>query len=382
MDAVESPRIVFDGAAECADRDRAEQSLRQALAQTPGKGWVVTVRMTRTAALPAVNAEGEITDETGAPRGRQVTSGTAADCASLAGAVGAWASGVLAARSQDAGAPDSAPSGSELPPLPALPAPAPSLPPPAPPPASTAVPVTSGPLPAPPPATSVPMPWPAPAPSAPVPAHVVRPAPGVSDPEGPTSGPALRPGRDESAPLELGVGTFMMAGGGSGGYVGVTPFLIDDVGEAVFLRPSVALGGSIATNVPSTWAAARIDTCMRFPERYATRGGLQLDLCGGAEVGFSYVASGILPGNPASGQTLPFVELGPGVDLRAEVGKVAVTLRGVGGIDVAKGGYTDVTGMRIDEPLWSWRIEVDLAVVLYNERTQLLRVGANSLDPK
>ncbi len=215
-----------------------------------------------------------------------------------------------------------------------------------------------------------------------MPVPAVRTVPRVSVSEGAGSGPALGPGRDEAAPLELGVGTFLMAGGGSGGYVGVTPFLTGDVGEAVFLRPSVALGGSIATNVPSTWGAARLDTCLRLPERYAIRGGLQLDICGGAEVGLSYVVSGTLPGTPISGQTLPFVELGPGVDLRAEVGNVAVTLRGVGGVDVARGGYTDVMGARIDEPLLSWRVEVDLAWVLYNERTQSLRVGSNPFDPK
>jgi hypothetical protein len=164
----------------------------------------------------------------------------------------------------------------------------------------------------------------------------------------------------------------MMAGGGAGGYVGLAPFLIDDVGQAVFLRPSVAFGESIATNLPSTWSAARLDMCMRLPDRYAMRGGLQLDLCGGADVGFSYIASGSVPGTPAAGQTVPYVDLGPSVDLRAEVGKFAVTLRGVGGIDVARGGFTDVTGARVDMPLWSWRFELDFSWVLYNARTESL----------
>jgi len=89
-------------------------------------------------------------------------------------------------------------------------------------------------------------------------------------------------------------------------------------------------------------------------------------------VGFSYIASGSAPGTPAAGQTVPYVDLGPSVDLRAEAGKFAVTLRGVGGIDVARGGFTDVTGARVDMPLWSWRFELDLSWVLYNARTESL----------
>jgi hypothetical protein len=161
-----------------------------------------------------------------------------------------------------------------------------------------------------------------------------------------------------------------MAGGGSGGYVGLAPFLVDDVGQAVFLRPSAAFGVSMATNLPSTLAAARLDTCMRLPGRYAVRGGLQLDLCGGADVGFSYVSSGTQPGTPATGQTLPYVDLGPSVDLRAEAGTVAVTLRGVAGVNVARQGFDDVTGARVDMPSLSWRLEVDFSWVFHDPRNE------------
>jgi hypothetical protein len=190
--------------------------------------------------------------------------------------------------------------------------------------------------------------------------------------------PTLLPRPDEKAPLELGLGTFLMAGGGAGGYVGVTPFLIADIGQAVFVRPSVAFGESIATSVPSTFGAARLDTCARLPDRFATRGGLQLDICGGAGAGFSYIASGVLPGTPASGQTLPFVEVGPSVDLRAEMGKFAVAFRGGVGIDVAREGFTDVTGMRVDAPLWSWGLELDFSWVLHDQRTEALVGGARA----
>jgi len=341
MDTAEPPRVVFESATECADRDRAEDQIRQALAHAHGTGWAVTIRI-RPAVLPAVSAEGEVSDETGARRAREVTEGTVADCAGLATAMGAWASQVLA--SQAPGTPSGEPSvsgqtGTE---------PLQALPPPQPPPAIAA-----------------------PAQSGPPPAPIPPVAPRAGSDRAPESAvpAAAAPPRDESAPLELGVGTFLMAGGGAGGYAGVAPFLIDDVGQAVFLRPSVALGGSIATNVPSTWAAARLDTCMRLPGRYATRGGLQLDLCGGADVGFSYLSSGTVAGTPPTGQTLPYVDLGPSLDLRAEVGRLAVTLRGVVGIDVAREGFVDATGTRVDVPLWSWRLELDVSLVLRGERT-------------
>jgi hypothetical protein len=161
--------------------------------------------------------------------------------------------------------------------------------------------------------------------------------------------------------LELGLGAFLMVGGGAGSYLGLAPFLVDELGQGVFLRPSLAIGQSAATNVSSTFAAARADTCARVPGRYASGTGIQLDLCGGAEVGFSYVASGTLVGTPAEGKTLPYVDIGPSAGLRAEVGGLALTLRGFFGLDVAREGFADMTGARVDAPLVSWRLESDVS---------------------
>ena len=335
MDASEQPRVVFEITTECADWGRAEEALRQALAQARGQGRVVKVRIEAAAPL-AVAADAEITDENGTRVAHQVMPGVTANCAELAHNVGAWASGILQSEviqpSPVPAPPIAAPSSPTAPPLPAAPsAPAPTPPPP------NALPPN---------ATSVP-----------------------PNPPAPEKG-------DETAPLELGVGTFLMAGGGAGGYMGVAPFLIDDVGQAVFLRPSVAIGQSIATNLPSTWAAARLDTCMRLPGRYAIRGGLQLDLCGGADVGFSYIASGTQAGSPSTGQTLPYVDLGPSVDLRAEVGSFAVTLRGLVGVNVAREGFDDVAGTHVETPLMSGRLELDFSWVLYDARQEGFRKEA------
>lgn len=370
MDAAEPPRVVFEGARECADRDRAEQLFRQELEAARARGWVVTIRIDA-AMLPAVSGEGEITDETGASRARQVLSGDASNCAGLAHSVAAWASGVLQANAP------SVPTQSGT--APGLPGAAPA--PPGTTPSPPAAPTPTAPLPSPPPSVSSSL-----APSSSTPS---RTAPSVSAAgAGKTmirdfSVPSLESGPqyEESAPLEIGVGTFLMAGGGSGGYIGLAPFLIDDVGQAVFLRPSAAVGVSMATNLPSTLAAARLDTCMRLPGRYAVRGGLQLDLCGGADVGFSYLSSGTTPGTPATGQTLPYVDLGPSADLRAEAGSIAITLRGVAGVNVARPGFDDVTGEHIDMPILSWRLEVDFAWVFHSPRAESLFVARGASQP-
>lgn len=322
MDAAEPPRVALVIQAECADRDRAEEALRQALGQTRAPGKVLSVRIEAATTPPGVTAYAEITGDAGASEARQVLAGQATDCSGLARNAGAWAATVLASNG--------------LQPLP-------------PPPAATA----------------------APAPP------VSRMAPAIATPQGavpvmPESPPPEVARSEEAAPLEVGVGTFLMAGGAAGGYMGVSPFLIDDVGQAVFLRPSIGVGQSVATNLTSTWAAGRLDTCMRLPGRYATRGGLQLDLCGGADVGLSYVGSGTLAGSPPQSQTLPYVDLGPSVDLRAEVGSLAVTLRGVAGVNVARDAYDDVDGNRVEAPALSWRLEIDFSWVFYTPRKEAL----------
>ena len=93
MDAAEPPQIVFATPAQCSDARRAEGLLEQALSRTPapGAGWVVTMRVARMGA-GVLHADGEITDERGAPVGRRVLQRKATDCSGLARAMGVWAS--------------------------------------------------------------------------------------------------------------------------------------------------------------------------------------------------------------------------------------------------------------------------------------------------
>ena len=96
---------------------------------------------------------------------------------------------------------------------------------------------------------------------------------------------APSPVRVEAPELEIGAGAFFMAGGATGGYMGVAPFLIDELDETVSLRPSLVLGESLPNTLRSYVAAARFDTCARLPGNYAHGAGIQLDLCGGADAG-------------------------------------------------------------------------------------------------
>jgi len=143
-----------------------------------------------------------------------------------------------------------------------------------------------------------------------------------------------------------------------GSYVGASPFLVAELPRGILLRPSLGFGQSLAPQIRSSWGAARFDTCVRMDGNYSAGSGMQLDLCGGLDVGLSYVASGTRPGDPSTGQTLPFVSLGPSVDLRSELGSAAVTLRVAAGVDVAARGYTDVTGQYLEVPSFPVRLEL------------------------
>jgi hypothetical protein len=175
------------------------------------------------------------------------------------------------------------------------------------------------------------------------------------------------PARPEPSPLELGVGAFLMSGGPAGSYAGASPFLVTDVGQRVFVRPAILLGEATGTSIHAILAAARVDTCARLAGAYATGSGIQLDLCGGLDAGFSYVSAGTQVGTPSAGVGLPYIDIGPSIDLRAEIGRLAVTLRAVGGYEIARAAYTDVTGAQVVAPSWPLRFEVGFSWDLHGE---------------
>jgi hypothetical protein len=304
LDVAEPPRIVFESTATCADSRHAEAELNEALsrARAPAPAWRVTMRIRKTASN-ALQADGDIIDDGGAAVGHREFTGKPKDCEGLARAVGVWASLVLdaeirrprpATTQADKDRDAKADSGDAI--------------------KSPAEPKNNGPLPN-------PFPQPDEEPSR----------------------------RDEPATKELGIGGFVMSGvGGGSALLGASPFFDMAVGRVVLLRPSVAVGESLPGAGPQTfWAALRLDGCFRVVGQYTSRRGLQMDMCGGIDVGFLEEQSG-------AGQSAPYVAPGPSVDLRGELGgDLAVILRGVAGVNVVH--------ILADTPIFSGRGEIALA---------------------
>jgi hypothetical protein len=320
VDAAEPPRIVFETPEACSPADRAEQALRKALqpALAPAPGWVVTLRIDRTTGH-GLRAEGEIDDATGAPVAHRTLGGTAGECASLARAAGVWASLVLDAELRRANQaatdrqPEGGPTGPEATPGAGATA------------TAEAEPATQ---------------WPAPAP-----------------PEKPSPEHDWYLHHDEGRTLEVGAGTFLMTGTGGGALAGPTVFAVLEGSHGLFFRPAIAFGESLTDLPPSdvkssTWSAARFDTCLRLPGLYTLHHGMQLDACGGAEIGFTYL-------DARDRSTLPYVDLGPSMDLRGELGsRLSAALRFVTGVNLVRESFVDLNGNTQQPPVLEARLEL------------------------
>jgi hypothetical protein len=313
LDASEPPRILFEDTATCSDGDRVEGLLRRSIGPVRiASGWSVRLRIVRTGPR-SLRAEGEITDDRGALVASRALLGTGPDCAALAQAAGVWASLVLdaeARRPRTAAAEAQAPA------------------PPVAKPDSTGADTSSS------------------APDAPWPAPQIRERRSPED--------DLFLWHDESSrSLEVGVAGFLMTGTGGGAMAGPSPFLYIEAGRGVFLRPSLSFGETLTSLPPSTvtgtWINSRFDTCLRMPGLYASRKGIQLDLCAGADAGLT-----LLDG----GQQMPFLALGPSADLRGELGgNLAVALRPVLGINLLRQKFVHDDDPQ-EVPSWSGRIEL------------------------
>ena len=325
VDAAEPPRIVFESPAQCRESDHAEELLRRALspARAPGRGWSVAMRV-EPAGAKALRAQGDITDGDGVTVAHRSIAGTTADCGGLARAVGVWASLVLDAElrktrgasgsgERTGGTPGGEPAGD----------------------GSEAHEVGMGAGPAEPVGA-----WPAPA---------------VTEKASPEHDWYLH--HDEGRALELGVGVFLMTGAGGGAVAGPTAFVVVEVGHGLFLRPSVAFGESLTSLPPSdvkasTWAAGRFDTCIRMPGLYTRHHGMQLDLCGGTDLGMTAIDSGTVT-------TLPYWDIGPSINLRGELGsQLSAVLRVAAGLNILRESFSDNNGNREQVPLGNVRLEL------------------------
>ncbi len=310
MDATESPRVVIEAPAACPDGARAEERLRSELAsvRAPARGWTVKARWDRDTA-GRLRVAGEITDASGRQVAhRELTDATDA-CGGLARGLGIWAGLVLESEVEQASAASEGP----VPSIGAAPAGA----------AITAS-RTS---------TSY---WPPP-----------EPPPTSRDTPSPDA-----PGRT----LEFGAGVFLMSGTGGGGLAGPVLHAVFESGD-ILLRPSIAVGQSLASVPPSdvsstTWGAARLDACLRVPGHDQRRTGMQLDLCGGADAGVTHVQALV-------DSTIPYVAVGPSLDLRGELGAhLSAVLRGVAGFEIVRRSFQDLSGATELPPLATARLEL------------------------
>jgi hypothetical protein len=316
----------------------------------PGHGWAVAVRVDRIGSS-GLRAEGEITDQDGVSVAHRTLSGASTDCGALARALGVWASLVLDAELRraprgepgvTAGMPPTSPGST---------------------PSSTRTSGTSesageerseggggtG-------ATEVAV---ASAVNITAVAGVepttMWPAPASLEKPSPEHDWYLH--HDEGRTLELGAGAFLMTGTGGGALAGPTAFAVVEAGRGLFLRPAVAFGESLTSLPPAdvkaaTWAAARFDTCLRVPGLYSRHHGMQLDLCAGTDLGYTTIES-------TARATLPYLDLGPSIDLRGELGgRLSAVLRVVAGVNLLRDSFTDLSGARETPPLAEGRLEL------------------------
>jgi hypothetical protein len=284
----------------------------------------VRIRVEPTSAH-GLRAQGQITGENGAVVAHRTLSGAAGDCDGLAKAVGVWASLVLDTERAHSTAPE----------------PAPAEAPPTEPPSDFGV------------ADSH--------------AEITWPAPAVLEKPSPEHDWYLH--HDDERTVELGVGAFLMMGTGADPLAGASPYVVVEAGNGIFLRPSLAAAESVtslrfAGDVRATWGTARFDTCLRLPGLYTRHHGIQLDTCGGADLGFTHFGTPSVgvAGSPTSAMTIPFASVGPSIELRGELGgALSIALRGLAGLNLTRTRFYDVTGEPTTTPALSGRIEVALS---------------------
>jgi hypothetical protein len=249
----------------------------------------VTLRIVRVDG--GLRADGEIDDDARAPVARRIFTQPGAECASLARAVGVWASIVLDTELDRASAPPSSPSS----------------PPPARPPS---------------PAAST----------------------DLTDPSEDRGPPARN---HDARGIDIGASTFLMGGTGTSLMMGPSVFSMIQVGESTYVRPAISYGRTIrgiddGTDIDASWGAGRFDFCVRVVGAYFDVRTLQLDMCGGAEIGFVHVEDPMSVASSAASRTLPMIDLGPSVALNGAINSfLSLEIRGFGFVNLSRDTYTD-----------------------------------------
>ena len=176
--------------------------------------------------------------------------------------------------------------------------------------------------------------------------------------------------------VDLGMATFLRTGIASGGVIGLSPFVADELGRNVFVRIAAAVGQPAQGGLHLTWVSGRLDTCSEMLGNYASGSGVRLDLCGGADVGAAFIGS-----NEASpAQSLPILDIGPSLDLRAETGPhAALLLRAAFGLNVDRDTFVDQTGTSSEPPLANLDLEIALSWSLSSEPSASLAAAADAV---
>lgn len=282
MPTTEPPQIVIEQPAACAEGDGAKSLFSRALGTSPApdSGWSVHVRIERTPT--GLTATGEMFDARALPVANRIFKSEGTTCAPLAKAIGVWSSLVL--DNQPAVTPETA-------------KPAPAV-------------VASE------------IPW--------------LPTPPPAEKASPEQYLFLRHPEASARSLEIGAATFIMDGLGTGGMFGAAIFGVAELGGGFFLRPALAAGQSVGDNTHEAGIAfTRIDGCGRIPGFYRERRGMQLDLCGGADVGAIRT----------NGRTLGFFAPGPAIALRGELAsELSAELRGAALVNLTRVTELDAQG--------------------------------------
>jgi hypothetical protein len=174
--------------------------------------------------------------------------------------------------------------------------------------------------------------------------------------------------------VDLGLATFLKSGIAASGVTGISPFVAAELGRDVLVRLAASVGQAPDSGLHLTWVAGRLDTCSEMAGNYAAGSGLRFDLCGGADAGATLVSAA--DGSPL--QTLPFVDVGPSFDLRAELGEsAAILLRAGAGINIARNSFQDASGTSFQPPLLTLDVEVALSWTLPGSEPRAPRIAAS-----
>jgi hypothetical protein len=160
-------------------------------------------------------------------------------------------------------------------------------------------------------------------------------------------------------PLDVGATTFLLGGVAASGVVGLSAFVDDSLSSDVFVRLSAAGGSSASTDLSTTLAAGRVDVCYAFTGNYARGQGMRFGACWGADAGAVWIGAGTQKGEPQKSQSMAFVDMGPSVELGAEVGpEVTIVLRAGVGINLARDPYLSASNTLTDPSLANQRAEI------------------------